>query len=82
MGDEQKKTEDSGKSNNHIIGFEDEGAGKLNWMPHWVQKLFAQVVPFLDLFLLILSIFWRIETNGLVVVLDFLLETTRIRAID
>ena len=48
------------------------GVGKLNWMPHWAQKLLAQVVSFLVLFLLIQSIFWRIAMNDLVVVLGFL----------
>ena len=71
MGAEQNKTEDSGMSNNHILGYENGGNGKLNWMPHGAQKLLAHVVSFLVLYSLILSLFWRAAKNGLVVVLDF-----------
>ena len=72
MGAEQNKTEDSGTSNNHILGYEDGGTGKLNWMPKLAQKLSAQVVAFLVLIFLTLSRFYRIAMNGLMGVLDFL----------
>ena len=56
-GAEQNKTEDSGVQNDHILRYEDGGAGEMNLMPKLAQKFLAQVVASLVLIFLTLSRF-------------------------
>ena len=80
---EISQTEDSGVSNNHNLGHQEHGGtGKLNWMPKRAPNLLAQWIIFLVLSILVLSIFLGIKMNVLVVVLDFLWETSRIMGMD
>lgn len=73
MGKETNPTEESGVSNDHLLGYEDGGNGKLNSIPQVAQEFLTRLV----LFLVILipttpSIFWETVMNGLLLVRDFL----------
>ena len=73
MGKETNPTEESGVSNDHLLGYEDGGNGKLNSIPQVAQEFLTRLV----LFLVILipttpSIFWETMMNGILVVRDFL----------
>ena len=73
MGKETNPTEESGVSNDHLLGYEDGGNGKLNSIPQVAQEFLTRLV----LFLVILipttpSIFWETVMNDLLLVRDFL----------
>ena len=73
MGKETHPTEESGVSNDHLLGYEDGEDGKLNSIPQVAQEFLTCLV----LFLVILipttpSIFWETMMNGLLEVRDFL----------
>jgi hypothetical protein len=69
MGKETNPTEESGVSNDHLLGYEDGGNGKLNSIPQVAQASLKCVVLFLVVLIQITpSIFLETMMNGPVVV--------------
>ena len=72
MGKETNPTEESGVSNDHLLGYKDGGNGKLNSIPQVAQEFLTGLVLFLVIFIQTTpSIFWETVMNGLLVVRDF-----------
>jgi len=73
MGKETNPTEESGVSNDHLLGYEDGGNGKLNSIPQVAQAFLTCLVLFLVILIRTTpSIFGETMMNGLLEVRDFL----------
>ena len=73
MGKETNPTEENEVSNDHLLGYEDGGNGKLNLIPQVAQEFLTPLILFLVISIRTTpSIFWETVMNGLLLVQDFL----------